>query len=140
MKSKIKFYRRKIVIPVENGEEARYYSDLMYASFLKPHCLLHFSDGAEYQVKISVRTLLKHLPEKPFFQCNRTDIINLCYYEKHDSEKQRLILQGGYKFGLSVRCNTKFGKKKAYMQCLSPPCPKCIDCNKEKCKDYLQRL
>jgi len=136
MKSKIQFYLRKIEIPVEGGEVARYYFDLMYVKYKKPYCWLYFSDGAKYIAEISVRDLMKNLPEKPFLQCNRTDIVNLRYYRGYDDDSMTVILEGGKKFGLSF-CNLEaFKTKKANLKYLSPPCLRCLDCNKAKCKHF----
>ena len=136
MNSKVKFYSNKLVLTAKTGEVARYYSDLMYVTFFKPHCLLHFSDGAEYDVVISVGDLLKNLPEKPFFRCNRSDIINLGYYRGYDNEKGMALIEGNNKFDVSSRRRKNFKEKKDSLKCLSPQCLNCPDSKKGSCRDY----
>ena len=136
MKSEIKFYRRKMIIPTSNGEVACYYSDLMYAKYEDPYCWLHFFGGAKYTVEVSVTCLLKSLPEKPFFRCNRTDIINLCYYAGYEDKSAMVILEDGTKFRLSVRKYTDFKKQKADLKRISPPCYPCSDSKNENCPDF----
>ena len=125
-----------MVITTKKGEEARYYSDLMYATFFKPYCLLHFADCAEYKVVLSVSDLLKTLPEKTFCQCNRSDIINLGYYRGYDNEKEMVLMEGGHKFELSSRRRKNFKEKKESLKCLSPQCANCSDSKKGNCSDY----
>ena len=136
MKSKIEFYRSKIVMPTDRGEEARYYSDLMYIKYKAPYCRLYFSGGAKYLVEISLACLLENLPEKPFFKCNRTEIINLCYYGGYKENPMMVVLEDGTEFLLSSRNIAKFRKKRANLKFISPPCPNCPNCNKQSCRDY----
>ena len=136
MKSNIKFYRSKIVIPTKKGEVACYYRDLMYVKFKTPYCWLYFFGSDKYLVKISLTSLLRQLPEKPFFRCNRTEVINLCYYWKYSEDSASLIMEDGTEFCLSVRSNKGFAKKKDSLKFFSPPCPNCSDCKKERCRGY----
>jgi len=137
MKPKIKFYRRKIEISTNDGEIARYYSDLMYAKYKDPYCWLHFSGGAKYRVEVSIRYLLKNLPSKPFFRCNRTDVINICYYREYKENPAMLILDDGAEFGLSIRNNTNFKRQKALLKRISPICHPCLENKNENCPDFL---
>ena len=136
MKSKIKFCRRKFVIPIKSGEVALYYSNLMYAIYENPYCWLHFSGGEKYMVEVSVTELLKNLPIKPFFQCNRTDIINLCYYGSYEEEPSMVVLEDGTKFSLSIRRKPDFKKKKAELKRISPLCHPSSDSKNERCPDF----
>ena len=45
MTSKIVFHDQKMEIVVENGADARYYSEMMYVIYDAPYCNLHFSDN-----------------------------------------------------------------------------------------------
>ena len=136
MNSKVKFYSNKLVITTKKGEETRYYSNLVYASFFKPHCLLNFSDGSEFGVVISISDLLKNLPEKPFFQCNRSDIINLGYYMGYDNEKGMALIEGANKFEVSSRRRKSLKEKKDNLKCLTPQCLNCSESKKGSCRDY----
>jgi hypothetical protein len=135
MKSKIKFYRRKLVIPTGDGEVVRYYSDLMYVKYEEPYNWLHFSCGAKYRVEVSVACLLENLPKNPFFRCNRTDIINLCYYAEYKESPSMVVLENGTEFKLSIRNITSFKKQKSELKRISP-CPPCSDCKIESCPDF----
>jgi len=105
MKPKIEFYRNKIVMPIKNGEVASYYSDLMYIKYKDSYCWLFFSGGQKYSLDISLAELLKNLPQKPFFRCKRTEVVNLCYYSEFRENPAVLILEYGSEFSLSVRTN-----------------------------------
>ena len=136
MSSKVKFYSRKLVINTKKSEVSYYYSDLKYASFFNPHCLLNFTDGNEYEVLLSVNDLLKNLPEKTFFQCNRSDIINLGYYEGYNNKNRMVSIEGSHTFELSYRREKNFNEKKETINCLSPQCQICSDDKKGNCRDY----
>ena len=135
-KPKIKFYRRKIEILTDDGEVACYYSDLMYVKNKNPYCWLHFSGGTKYKVEVSIRYLLKNLPQNPFFRCNRTGIINICYYNEYKDDPPTEIMDNGTEFGISVRNVANFKKQKASLKRISPPCPPCLDCKNENCPDF----
>jgi len=136
MKPKAKFYRRKIEVSTENGEVARYYSDLMYFKFKDSYCWLYFSGGDKYLVEMSLKNQLKKLPEKPFFRCNRTEVINLCYYAAYIENPATVVLENGNEFNLSVRPNKGFKKKMDSLKDFSLPCPNCSDCKKGSCRRY----
>ena len=136
MKPKVEFYRSKIVMPTKNGEVAHYYNDLMYIKYKDSYCWLFFSGGEKYTVDISLAELLKKLPQKPFFRCNRTEVVNLCYYSEFIENPAVVILEDGSEFSLSVRSNKGFKKKKDNLRYYSPPCRNCSDCKKGSCRDY----
>jgi len=136
MKYKIKFYRKMMEISVTNGEITYYYSDLMFVKYDEPYCILHFADSAKHRVEVSLNYLLENLPKKPFFRCNRTNIINICYYGRYQEKPPILFLKNGTQFILSVRKISDFKKQKANMDRISPPCPSCKVCNSKNCPDY----
>ena len=136
MKPKINFYRRKIEILTDDGEVAYYYSDLMYVKYKDPYSWLHFSSGTKYMVEVSIRHLLNNMPQKPFFRCNRTIIINFCYYCEYKQSSASVIMEDGTEFRLSVRNIANFKKQKASLKRISPPCPSCFDCKNENCPDF----
>ena len=123
-------------IIVNNDENARYYSDLMYVKYINSYCWLHFAGGAKYKVDIPVSELLKNLPKKPFFQCNRTDVINLCYFESYEEESSMVALEDGTKFNLTIRRTPDFKRKKAELKRISPPCHPASDIKNERCPDF----
>ena len=136
MKYRIKFYHRKMEILTDDGEVARYYSDLMYATFEDPYCWLHFADGAKYRAEVSLLYLLKNLPPQPFFRCNRTSLINICYYVEYKKSRASIIMNDGTEFKLSVRNIANFQKQKTGLKRISPPCPPCSNCKNESCPDF----
>ena len=76
MNSKILFFRKKMDIPASKGSMAHYYSDLMYVRYVNAYSWLFFVSGTQYKVEAPLSVFLKNLPEQPFFQCNRQEIIN----------------------------------------------------------------
>ena len=96
-------------------EVARFYQDLMYIEFKNPYCRLHFSEGAEYLVDISLTCLLANIPDKTFFRCNRTEVINLYYYGGYNKELNEIMLEDNSKFKLSSRNIAIFKKKIKYL-------------------------
>ena len=124
-----------MVIPTNSGEIARYYSDLMYAKYKDPYCWLHFTGGDKLMADISATELLKNLPEKPFFMCSRTDIINLCFYGGYDEETATALLEDGTKFSLSVRRKSAFKEKKDGLKRISPLCHSSSGNKNESCPD-----
>ena len=123
-------------IKTYNGVVARYYSDLMYVKYEDPYCWLFFADDDKYKVEVSIKYLFENLPQKPFFRCNRTSIINICYYAEFDKYLSQLIMDDGTKFELSFRKDEKFKTQKADLKRISPPCPLCVSCKNEKCSDF----
>ena len=137
MKPAIKFYFRKMEILTDNGAVARYYSDLVYAVLDDlNNCWLHFVDGVKYRVEVSLLYLQHNLPTKPFFRCNRTSIVNLCYYVEYMERSAMIIMSDGASFRLSVRNIKSFKKQKDGMTRISPLCPPCLKCNNEGCPDF----
>lgn len=127
MKLNVKFYQKKIEIAVANGETTYYYSDLMYIKYDEPYCWLHFIDGKKHKVEVSLKYLLENLPQRPFFRCNRAEVVNLCYYKGIQKEPPAIFLENEaksdiVKFRLSVRNISSFKSKKAGLTCISPPC------------------
>ena len=115
LRSKVKFLSNKIIMIAGKIEQARYYQDLMYIEFKNPYCRLHFSEGAEYLVDISLTCLLANIPDKTFFRCNRTEVINLYYYGGYNKELNEIMLEDNSKFKLSSRNIAIFKKKIEYL-------------------------
>ena len=136
MKTKIKFYRRKLEIPTYSGEVARYYSDLMYVKYEDPYSKLYFSNGEKYKAEVPLQYLMKNLPPKPFFQCNRSTIINICYYAEIRENPPRIIMDDGTELSLSVRNIAKFKHHKAGLKRISPQCHPSSDSKNESCPDF----
>ena len=124
-------------VATDEGEVSRYYSDLMYVRYDAPHCWLHFICGAKYRVEVSLTWLLAHLPELPFFKCNRAEIINICYYKEYRKNPPMVILENDVTFELSVRNIYDFKKRKNNLQCISPPCAVCVVCEDHNCSENL---
>ena len=115
LRSNAKFLSNKIIMIAGKIEQARYYQDLMYIEFKNPYCRLHFSEGAEYLVDISLTCLLANIPDKTFFRCNRTEVINLYYYGGYNKELNEIMLEDNSKFKLSSRNIAIFKKKIEYL-------------------------
>ena len=115
MKSKVKFLSNKIIMITGKIEDARNYQDLMYIEFKNPYCRLHFSEGAEYLVDISLTRLLANIPDMTFFRCNRTEVINLYYLAGYNKELNEIMLEDNSKFKLSSRNIAIFKKKIEYL-------------------------
>ena len=131
------FLSNKIIMIAGKIEVARYYQDLMYIEFKNPYCRLHFSEGSEYLVDISLTRLLANIPDKTFFRCNRTEVINLYYYGGYNKELNEIMLEDNSKFKLSSRNIAVFKKKIEYLWKFWPPCSDCSDCDEQNCSDYL---
>jgi len=101
-------------IPFKNGEVVLYYSDLIYAECDKPSCKLYFEgDKNIYSIEISLRQLLENLPCKPFFQCNRQNIINLCRYKSYNTKPPVIVMNNGKELSLSFRKIAGFRRQKS---------------------------
>ena len=111
MKSKVKFLSSKIIIVTGEIEEARNYYDLMYIKCKCKYCRLYFRGGAEYLVYISLTSLAANIPDKTFFRCNRTEVINLLYYGGWNKALNEVFLEDDATFKLSARNIAAFKKK-----------------------------
>jgi DNA-binding LytR/AlgR family response regulator len=134
MKSKILFHDLKMQIPVGTGEVARYYSELMYVIYDASYCRLHFADKSKYTVEVSLQHMLDNLPESVFFLCNRSVILNTCYYREYQLSPPMIKMDDETVFSLSRRKISEFKKMKNKLARISPPCPGCNAYKNEACK------
>ena len=90
-------------IPVKNGADARYYGELMYVIYDAPYCKLSFVDNTNYTVETSLQSIIDNLPEATFFKCNRSAVINICYYKGYRLKPPVIVTDDGKEFNLSRR-------------------------------------
>ncbi len=135
MKSKIKFYLKKMEIPTGKGEVARYYSDLMHVVFKDAYCWLYFADKKYYKVEIPLSYIQEHIPATPFFRCNRNGLINFSFYSEYKEDTCTVMMEDGTEFKLSARNITNFKKQKASLNRISPLCAYCHECETKHCPD-----
>ena len=109
---------------------------MLYVTYKDPYCWLYFSGGEKFPVEISLINLLKKLPQKPFFRCNRTELFNIFRYNEYKENPARVVLEDGTELYLSVRNHKVFKKKRDIMRAFSLPCPNCSDCKNGSCRDY----
>jgi hypothetical protein len=121
-------------IAVENGADARYYGELVYVIYDAPYCNLHFSDNTDYKVETSLQAIMDNLPEATFFRCNRSVIINICYYKRYRIQPPVIVIDDGKEFKLSRRNVKDFVMKKTDLPRISLSCPKCHTCKIEECE------
>jgi len=138
MAQKIVFHDQKMEISVKNGADARYYGELMCIVYDAPFCKLHFADNTDYTVETSLQSIIDNLPEAPFFKCDRSVVINICYYKGYRLNPSVIVIDGGKEFKLSRRNVNDFIKKmKNNLPRISPPCPKCYTCKIEECENRI---
>ena len=137
MTSKIVFHNQKMEIAVENGADARYYSEMMYVIYDAPYCNLHFSDNTYYKVETSLQSIMDNLPDTTFFKCNRSVIINICCYKRYRMNPPMVVIDDDKEFSLSRRNIKDFIKMKNDLPRILPPCPKCYTCKVEECKSRI---
>ena len=135
MKQKISFYDRKMIIPVKNGTDARYYGDLMFVLFDKPDCILHFADGEKYKVEVALKHVMEHLPKGVFLKCKRSAILNLCHFKQFRKKPPMITMNDGAKFSLTKQNAQEFMLIIDQLTRFSPPCPICYTCRHENCKN-----
>ncbi len=122
------FHDLKMEIPVKNGEVVRFYGEVKYIICNKPECDIYFADDAMYKVNATLKYMADHLPDA-FFQCNKSVIINLHYYREREWNK--VTMDDGKIFDLSVRRIAGFMQKKEELPRISPPCKPCYTCGDE---------
>jgi hypothetical protein len=137
MTLKIVFHDQKMEIAVENGADVRYYGELMYIIYDAPYCNLYFSDNTDYKVETSLQTIMDNLPKTTFFRCNRSVIINICYYKKYRIQPPVIAIDDGKEFKLSRRNVKDFVKMKTDLPRILPSCPKCHTCKIEECESRI---
>jgi hypothetical protein len=137
MTSKIVFHDQKIEIAVENGADARFYGELMYVIYDAPYCKLYFSDNTDYKVETTLQSIMDKLPETTFFKCNRSVIINICYYKRYRIQPPVIVTDDGKEFKLSRRNVKNFEMVKADLPRISSSCPKCHTCKIEDCESRI---
>jgi len=137
MTQKIVFHDQKMEIPVKNGADARYYGELMYVIYDAPYCKLRFVNNTDYNVETSLQSIMDNLPEAAFFKCNRSVVINICYYKGYRLKPPVVVIDDGKEFDLSRRNINDFIKMKNNLPRISPPCPKCYTCKIEECENRI---
>ncbi|WP_106828185.1 LytTR family DNA-binding domain-containing protein [Parabacteroides pacaensis] len=134
MKSKILFYDQKIEITLKTGFVSRYYDELIYVVYENLFCYLYFSDNKKLKADITLKNMMKNLPETVFVKCNRNTILNLCYCREYDKTINKIIMEDGEVFTLSRRNITDFNTKRKNLYHLSG----CINfnrCKKSNCNN-----
>ena len=137
MKSKVLFYDRKMVIPIEIGIVTHYYGELMYILFDKPYCVLHFTGNTKYRVEVTLQSMIDNLPESGFIKCKRSAIINICYYKSFRKMGAEIVMEDGAKFKLSKQNVHDFKLIVRNLPNISPPCPACHSCKDNGCESRL---
>ena len=134
----INFYRTKMELPAKTGKTVYFYNDLVFAEYENLFFKFYFDDGTYSRVEITVKELLKHLPEKEFFLCNRTAIINICRYKSYDMRKCEILMDNGKNVHLSSRKMKAFSKNREKLHDISHPCTNRHICTNENCPDRLR--
>lgn len=133
MKTKITFHDQKIEISDGKREVVFYYNELKYLHYDAPFCWLHFTDKSKYKVEASLQFMEVSLPSSYFFRCNRSIILNICYYKGLILSPPSIILQDGNKFPLSRRKVDAFRSMKKNPPRIPPPCAECDACKERYC-------
>ena len=134
MAPKIVFHEMKMEIPVKNGLIVHSYGELMYIIYDEPFCRLYFKDNVKYRVEVSLQYMLENLPKGVFFKCNRSTILNICYYKEYKKKPLMVIMEDGKELVLSRRVETLFHTIKRHLPRITPPCPGCYSCTCKDCK------
>jgi DNA-binding LytR/AlgR family response regulator len=130
MKSGLIFHDIKMEIPVKTGVIVRYYGELMYVIYDAPYCWLYFVGKVKYKIEAAMQYVLDNLPES-FVRCNRSVILNLCYYKEYRMISSEVVMEDDMVFSLS-RLNThKFNAMRINMPYISLPYTCCYTCEKE---------
>ena len=133
MKSKIVFHDLKMEILDDATTVARYYGELMYVIYEAPWCWLHFVDKTQYRVEVTLQYMMDNLPPA-FVQCNRSVLLNLCYYREVDYILLMVRMDDGKEFNLARRRMKAFKETKNNLRRISPPCPSCYVCTHKECE------
>ena len=134
MKAKIVFNDLKMEIANDGKVTTRFYGELMYVIYDAPYCLLHFTDDKKYRVEATMQFVLDNLPIA-FIRCNRSVILNMCYYKEYDSMLMEVKMECGKHFKLSRRHLRNFKEARQSLPRISPPCQICYVCINEECKN-----
>lgn len=134
MKTKFIFHHRKFVLAIETGFVSHYYGELMYIKFDKPYCLLHFTENIKYTIEIPLHYVMNNLPKAGFMRCNRSTIINLCYFTSFQKITSEIVMEDGAKFRLSRKNVLDFKLMMHNMPITSPPCSLCNRCTNDACE------
>ena len=130
VKSKIIFHDLKMEISVKNGVVARYYGELMYIMYDAPYCWLYFADNTKYKIEATMRYLIDNLPEA-FIRCNRSVILNVCYYREYRITLSEVVMDDNRVFTLSRFNSLRFNAMRTSLPRISPPCANCYTCTDE---------
>ena len=121
MNPKIVFYDLKMEITDETKIVARCYSELMYIIYDTPYCWLHFTDTKKYKVEISLQYMIDNLPIA-FIRCNRSVILNVCYFKEYDFTSLMIVMRDDTVFKLSRRNVKNFNTVRFKLSRISPSC------------------
>ena len=133
MKPKIIFQDLKMEFIDRTKVVARYYGELMYIIYDAPFCWLHFTDDKKYRVGIALQYMIDNLPIA-FIRCNRSVILNVCYYKEYDFNSLKVQMYNDWEFKLSRRNVKRFNAVRFKLPRISPPCSKCYICTAETCE------
>ena len=127
MKSEIIFHDLKMEIPVKSGIIARYYGELKYIVYNAPYCWFYFADDTKYKVETTIQYMVQNLP-KAFVRCNRSAIINICYYREYRIPLSEVEMVDSKVFVLSRYNTVTFNKLRISLPRISPPFISCYTC------------
>ncbi len=102
MKSKIIFHDLKMEIPDDTKIITRFYGELMYIIYDAPYCYMHFTGTQKYKVDVTLQDMMDNLPEV-FVRCNRSIVLNVCYYKEYDMNLSTIIMDDNRK-GCMTNC------------------------------------
>ena len=133
MKAEIKFHPLKMEIPIQKGEVAYAYGDLVVAEYENLFMKFYFVDGKTYKAEITLKRLLDNLPPQVFFQCNRNAIINICRYKSYGLFTSTIVMENGQELRLSARRIKAFRHQKKGLTRISTPCKEKSEYSSESC-------
>ena len=133
LKQKIVFKDRKMIIFEKKGTVCRYYGDLMYVTFDKPYCRLHFAGNTKYCTEVNLQHIMDNLPKAVYIKCKRSAIVNVCYCKELKSNPPMVVMEDGMEIKLSKRNVPVFKQMMNDLPRISPPCPSCYTCRNENC-------
>ena len=77
--------------------------------------------------------MMDNLPEA-FIKCNRSVILNLCYYKEYNMTSLMLVMDDDKVFKLARRNVKNFNTMRSKLSRISPPCTNCYNCIDEACE------
>ena len=137
MKTLITFYDRKMAIFAESEINARFYGNLMYIKFDKPHCWLYFTENEKFKVEIPLKEMTDNLPKAGFMKCKRSAVVNICYFKKLIGHSRTIEMNDGTTFKLSKQDVNDFRQLLKRTPRISPPCTDCNSCTNDNCESQI---